>query len=35
MDAQNGQSGSQNRDDALNQSQTRLCDLCIIIDNEA
>ena len=35
MDAENGKSGCQNRDDALNQCQARPGDLCIIIDNEA
>ena len=35
IDAENGQPGCQNRNNALNQSQPRLCNLCIIIDNEA
>ena len=35
MDAENGEPGCQNRDDALDQCQPRLRDLCIIIDNEA
>ena len=35
MHAENGQARCQNRDDALNQSQPRLREHCIIIDNEA
>jgi hypothetical protein len=35
VDAKYGQSGRQNRNDALDHGQARLCKLCIIIDNEA
>lgn len=35
MDAEHGEAGSQNRDDALNQGKSRDCYFCIILDNEA
>ena len=35
MDAENGEARCQDRDDALNHCQPRLCKICIIIDNEA
>ena len=35
VDAENGETRCQNRDDALNHRQARPRDLCMIIDNEA
>ena len=35
MDAEDGEARCQDRDDALDHGQSRLCKICIIIDNEA
>ena len=34
-DAEDGEARCQDRDDALDHGQSRLCKICIIIDNEA